>query len=573
MRWIARLGASPWGPPCAALLALPALTSGLVIDDYLLRDRLHGADAIRWRGLWDAFSLATEGNVVAMRELGDLPWWSAPELRLSFFRPLAALTHALDFALLPPWLMHVESMLLLAALNAAVWLWYRRLYGEDHGLASLLFAVAPGHVFAASWLANRNAVLAALFSVLALLAYDRARLEARSTWPAAALLTLSLLAGEIGLGATALWIAYAACLDRAPNRLRGLAPGLLVTAAWLVLRTALDYGAQGSSLYVDPLREPLRFARALAEHMPLLVFGQLGFPCITFQLFLSRPAALVSIALALLVLALWVPRGRALLRQDARARFAALASLLALAPVAATAVHDRLLIVADVAGMGLLAQLLAMRSDRLARGWANARVALSLLLALLYAASLQEHIDQGERPFVEILRDPQVAAQSVVFVNAPCAFYPIQLRRLRIHEGGPVPRRVRTLASGLYPLALERRDEQTLRIHGAGGLLQPHGRYHAPGRQPSWFSRSYLAQTLDHFPRAKWTYRAGDRVELSELSVRVVAATADGYPERVDFVFRTALTNVQFLAWHAGSYRPFALPAVGEVVRIDARTF
>ncbi|HEX5659849.1 MAG TPA: hypothetical protein VFX59_21790 [Polyangiales bacterium] len=550
MRWIARFGNWRWGPPLAAWLALPALHVGLVVDDHLLRDRLWTARGIRWRGLLDAFWLV--GDVPQLRELGDLPWWSDPQLQLRFFRPLAALTHALDFALLPPWLMHVESMLWLAALNVAVAHWYRRLLEpESAGVASALFAVAPGHVFAASWLANRNAVLAALFAVLALTLYARAREAERTTWPAAALLGLSLLAGEIGVGASALWIAYAACIDR---NLRRLAPGLIVSFVWLAVRAALDYGVYASTLYVDPLREPLRFAAAFVEHMPLLLFGVLGVPAITLALLVAHPLAWSGLGSVVLL----VPYR---LRTDARARFGLLGMLLALIPVAATAVHDRLLIVADVAGLGLLAQALSCRNDRIAKLWLLVRAAASVLLALAYAASMQQHLDQ-QRAF------DTIADAAPVFVNSPCSYYAIQLRRLRVHEGGMVPERVRVLASGLYPLDVERRDAHTLRIRAEGGLLQPLGSYRSPGQKPAWFSPLYLAQTLDHFPRARWTYRRGDTIALRDLTLRVSSAP-DGYPEQVDVRFRTPLAEVPLWEWNAGRYRRFAVPAIGARVHLE----
>src|SRR6185369_5071046 len=104
-----------------------------------------------------------------------LPWWSAPDLKLAFCRPLSALSLWLDYRLFPnsPALMHAESLLWFAALLGVVTFLYRRLLAPAWvaGLAALLYAVDPGHAVPVAWLANRNAVFATLFGVLALLAH------------------------------------------------------------------------------------------------------------------------------------------------------------------------------------------------------------------------------------------------------------------------------------------------------------------------------------------------------------------------------------------------------------------
>ena len=116
-------------------------------------------------------------HVRAAMELGLLPWWTDPGLKAIFFRPLAALTHALDYRLWPgsALLMHAHSLAWFGALVLAAALFYQRLLGRSitAGLAALLFAVDSAHGTPVGWLANRNSLLAAFFGVLTLLAYDR----------------------------------------------------------------------------------------------------------------------------------------------------------------------------------------------------------------------------------------------------------------------------------------------------------------------------------------------------------------------------------------------------------------
>ncbi len=548
---------SRWGAPLACLLVLPALGTGLVIDDYLLRLRVHDANGIRWQGLLDTFSLVERHGVPALRELGELPWWSDPDLTLRFFRPLAALTHALDFAWLSPFWMHVESMLLLALLNVLVALWYRRWLGEASALATALFALAPGHIYVASWIANRNALLAALFGVGALLLYERARSQGRSVLPATLLYALGLLSGEIGVCTLGLLIAYALCLDQAPRPWRALAPAFLLTGGWGVAHQLLGYGARESPLYVSPL-EP-RFVLELAAHVPTLLFGQWGVPAIGLSMLLARPMAWAFTGVCLLCLALWAPRVITLAKAEPRARFGLVGSLLAVLPVSATVPHDRLLIIADIAGLGLLA-LAGARFKKLMR----ARLALAALLGLASAASLREHHARGSEPFAEVLREPSVAQQSVVLMNAPVMYYAIQLPWLRAFDGGPSPKRLRTLVPGLHTLTLERRDARTLRVHADGGLFQP------LGTGAAWVSPDYVWQLLNQFTRARWAYRPGDVVALSDLTVRVVSAPG-GYPETVDFTFRAPLAQYRFMQWRDGRYEPWLLPDLGTTGTLAAQ--
>jgi hypothetical protein len=106
----------PRWPLIAGVLAiavtLPALWTGLVADDYI-----HRAMLLRLPGFVTeplglfSFVPATDAGE-AIPSFG-LPWWTAPDLRLAFWRPVTALTHGVDYAMWPdaPWLMHLQSLL------------------------------------------------------------------------------------------------------------------------------------------------------------------------------------------------------------------------------------------------------------------------------------------------------------------------------------------------------------------------------------------------------------------------------------------------------------------------------
>jgi len=175
-------------PAVAAMLAftltLPAIGNGWSFDDLpqrliLLQHPLAGAPPSAMFTFLDGDPDRTRTLI----DLGTLPWWTDPEIRASFWRPITVWTHRLDYALWPDFaaLQHLHSLLWLVAL---VWIaarFYRSLFGATWvaGLAALLYALDDAHGFPAGWLANRNALVATTFGLLALWIHDRWR---RSGW-------------------------------------------------------------------------------------------------------------------------------------------------------------------------------------------------------------------------------------------------------------------------------------------------------------------------------------------------------------------------------------------------------
>ncbi len=96
----------PWVPGAvialAVALAAPSLTTGLSADDWY--QKVIGTGPVlpgMTRRPLDLFSFA-DGNpkhTAALVDAGIFPWWTDSELKLTFFRPLTALTHQTDWAL------------------------------------------------------------------------------------------------------------------------------------------------------------------------------------------------------------------------------------------------------------------------------------------------------------------------------------------------------------------------------------------------------------------------------------------------------------------------------------------
>jgi len=110
----------------AVLLTLSSLGVGWIADDYHHRLVMKNPES-RFafvRSQLDMFRFM-EGDPERIREMMDtgiLPWWTYPGIKGAFWRPLASLTHVVDYVLWPehPLLMHAQSILWFGLLAAVV---------------------------------------------------------------------------------------------------------------------------------------------------------------------------------------------------------------------------------------------------------------------------------------------------------------------------------------------------------------------------------------------------------------------------------------------------------------------
>jgi len=106
-------------------LMLPSLGGGLSGDDYAVFGILSGSAPLTqaYTSRLDVFNFfdGTPERTGRLLDLGILPWWTLPDLRLAFWRPVTALTHWLDYAGWGhrPALMHVHSLFWFAVLVVA----------------------------------------------------------------------------------------------------------------------------------------------------------------------------------------------------------------------------------------------------------------------------------------------------------------------------------------------------------------------------------------------------------------------------------------------------------------------
>lgn len=570
-------------------ISIPALWSGFQWDDYLARLVFTNPDGRpslqRARQLWSLDRHPANGKEWALfsrnvprrnHELMDegiLPWWTAAEWRIDFFRPVSWLSHAADFALWPDSAaaMHAQSLLWFAALIALAGVLYRRLFASPviAALATLLYAIDDAFALPTYFITNRHALMGAFFGLLTFWAHHRWR---RDGWrPGAFLAPLSLALGmwsyEIAVAAAALILCYELLLRSGPlrRRLLTLLPSAAVVIVWRLTYVVLGLGVTASESYIDLAQHPMQLLPLLVTRVPVLLTAQLFSPPSDMFAFLPHAWAVLvwtaDAAFIVFAAAVLFP----LLRTDATARFFGASMLLAVLPLCSTIPNDRLLAMAGFAAMGLVALFLHQFPSMAPAMGRGRRIA----TRTLWVAMIAVHVVLA--PPARIVRGLAFAASSwaferaaasapigddpsrlVLVVNAPLAPLNFYLLTIRVTEGLPVPDRTLPMASGVQALEIRRTDRQTLTVHPDGGFLA-----HAVDR---------LMRDRDH------PMFAGQQIRLEGMTVTVTRTNAAGRPEEASFRFDRPLEDpgLQWFQWKDGRYARFTPPGIGQSVRLAA---
>jgi hypothetical protein len=562
----------------AVLLALPSLSVGWILDDdfhrTILLERSRLRDLLGGPSEMFRFFRGDPERTGRLMDIGLFPWWTDPGLKGEFLQALTVLTHRLDYALWPDSaaMMHAHSLFWLGAVAAVTAAFYRRMLGATRvaGVAALLFAVDDARGATVGFLANRNVLVAATFSVSALIAHDRWRRggSRRAAVLAPVLLLGALFSKEEGIGTCAYLAAYSLFVDPRGRWRSGLAlwPYAAAVVAWGVLRSSWGYGVRDVGLYIDPLTDTGRFLAAAAGRLPILLLGQWS-PIPAELSAVLPPTALAGLrwfAVAFLGLLLFtmVP----LLRRDPIARFWAAGMLFATIPACATIPMDRLLTFVGIGAFGLLAQFWAFvfggavgapsrvmwRVPALAVAWILVAVhaVIAPIVLPFRAANPVGPGWVGERLYVQTPLGSSVGDRTVVIVNAPSPVNACYLILRRELSGRPVPGHTRVLAPAIPSVTIRRLDERTLAIAPRGG---------------------YMRWALDQVFRSERRPLAlGERVTLTGMTATVTALTTDGRPAEVTFQFDVPLEDpsLLWLCFRWGNFEPFTPPAMGREVEI-----
>ena len=558
----------------AVLLGLPSFAIGFFLDDYHQIGLIEG---------WHDFEVPALNLYASFLDFPGVPWWTSPEARTGFWRPISSATLRLDHALFgrqaPLW--HAHSLLWLAALVAVVGLLYRYLPPPVGALALLLFALDEAHAMTAGVLCNRHALATAVPALLGLWAHLRWREEG---WRAGRLLSPLLFLLALGFGETTIPVmAYALAYELFarheawPRRLAAIAPAAILAIAYVVAYSGFELGPRGASFYINPLEEPGRYASALALHVPALLAGGLAaFPASLWMAGEALQAWLVAVgAISALGLAAWCRQAWPSLPAGHRKALAWClgGALGALPPLAAAPPSDRQLLVPAV-GLSAVLAILIERAWRARRAGTRVATAMAVLLLVLHGpvASLSRVQTQlgtaslGDRLVevvagLELLGDRRPAhTPPVRFVVAylPDFFTAVYPNAIWDFRRGPGTMRWHILTMAPVPQELVRTGPATLELRAVEGR--------------------YLTSWSEQLLRARGSVtEAGAEVETPGMRIRVLEVApdpdADGspLPTALQFTFDQSLDAAPFrlVTWKGGRFELLDLPDPGGRLRLE----
>ncbi len=558
----------------------PALHSGLAADDYLQRSMLDGSYPVH-RSPADLFSFvdAARGDLAPLVDAGTFPWWVHPGLELSALRPLSSLLIALDVKVLglSAFAQHVHSLLWWLALLLGFAAFVRqRMPVAVAALATAIFAFDPASVLPIGWLANRNAIVSALFGLIALAAHAAWRERGWRPGPIVAGLAfaLSLAGGEYALGMFGYLLAYelVAGTGGARRRLRSLVPVSAPLVAYLALHIGLGYGAQGSSLYVDPLRHPELFAAGALTKLPALVIGELyNIPGEFAQAaLLGRFAGVLLLLPGLIAIAALSPGAVRRLDPEPRRTLLVLllGSALSLLPVLGAMPSARLLLVPSLGGSVFIAVLITDAAQRFRETgalkrmsvWLGGVVGLGLFGSHVLGAPLTSYAAStgwtaAQRLARSLYRraeldDRKLPQQTVVLLNSMEPLTLIYPPYVRHQYGSPMPGAWRAISTTVEPVQVRRTSRDTIELRTVqSGLLQ--------------------APTAGLLRSTDLPIRTGQRFHLRGMDVEVLATDGWG-PKRVRYRFDGDLDSPRFvfLMMSANGLRRLRIPPPGQTLAL-----
>ncbi len=572
-----RLSRHPSFPLLVAMLGtalcVAAVGSELSLDDYVLALAARKAPLVESLGSGPSlFTFASgdpTGNAQLMRDGLMLPWWTDPELKISFLRPLSSALHRLDFALWPgsAEAMYVHSLVWLAAMIAAAGVLYRRIEGVSApaALGTLLFALGDGNGAAVGWLSNRNLLLGVLFCALSLSAHHRSRQRGRvfSGWALAWFLA-GLAAGEVGVSSLCYLFAYSLVFDTGSIRQRtlGLLPVLGAGAAWQTLRWVSGAGVSGSGGYLHPLGDFSDFVAAFPLRALALLGASLG-PGSADAYFAGSAAERgLAVALGLSFATCTAFVAWPAVRQRRSVRFWSLGALLSTVPLTAAFPSDRMLPVIRLGLMPVVAHAITLGVSALEGPFARARQGLAALLVLVHgvlspiclplqAGRIQLLARAMHSSFAALDGVPGLEEKTLVVLGGPTDFWISYLQAERAYRRQPRPRNVVWLAHP-EPFLVDFGEPDVIEFKAPVGFFS-----HPAAR---------LYRVWERSPGAPHSFR------VPGVSITTLDPDDHGAPRRVRFSLSEPPERYTILIWQHSRYELLAAEARRGSQRIETQS-
>jgi hypothetical protein len=558
------------------LLALTSTYATIMADDYYLATRFLDPGLlpkINDASIWNLFSVS-DGHFETNQYLvqnGLMTWWTSPDFRFEMWRPLAEISHWIDFTLWPKQtlLMHLHQLFW-------VFLFYYFSFGfftkfcearEIAIIAFILFALSANHAQTIAWIAGRNTLMAASFGIAALLLHVKS-VETKSNFHRAlALLAFAcaLLSSEFGLSASVWLFAWTLTLDKDKllTRFIRLVPYGTLMLCWAIIYKMGNHGVYGSDFYMDPASNPIGYLGAFVEKAPTAQFNSIfHIPAGIFGSGkLWQPGWFISIAMVSLLLFIIRSKLTTPLTQ-----FFLLGSFFSLIPIAAGSSGARTLAFVSLGTLSLTSAVLhqwvygkfANKSDkRLSHIFLWPVILLTVIsigtLPVVSVIYRNHNLDNYFNPAIKLPITEADAGSTVVLINPNSVLYSIFYPLARSYEGLTQPASFYTMASSkkreLY-LTRDARNSFVLTTESDTG---------------------FLAEPAAYFMRSKQDpFKKGQLIKYRGLTIEVLSLLEDGRPASIRAIFDRPMEseNLKLIFCEGRDFHTLTPPALGESITI-----
>ena len=551
------------------------LFANIMADDYYLASRLQANSIlpeIDDASIWNTFSVS-DGKIETNQYLvqrGLMTWWTSPEFRFQMLRPLAEISHWIDFKLWPHSfeLMHIHHLLWVALFFFVAYKFLTKFTDRPElgKLAFVIFSLSANHSQTIAWLASRNTLIAGTFGILALLLHVRSREQNRFTFRFMALMSFAaaLLASEFGLSASVWLFSWTLFLDKGSLFIKfmRLVPYGLIMLGWLAMYFHCQHGVFASEFYVNPAHYPVKYLGSLLEKTPTAIINSI-YHVPAGGLFgsglLWSPGWFVSVGIVTLLF--WLMHKHL---SNPMYKFYIVGSLLSMIPIAAGSSGARTLAFVSLGIVPIVASILRCWAYNNAEGKAErflipffawpVLIFTTISIGVLPTISViyrNHNLDNYYGPAMNLPIDSSDNETTVLLINPNSVFYAMFYPLVWNTQGKDQP-------GSFYPLATSNHREMTfMRDSEVSFVLTP--------------EKGFLVEPAAYFMRSKEEgFSEGQTIVYSTLTITIISVLEDGRPGSIEVKLNDSLDsdNVKLFFCEKRQFLQLKIPAIGHEIRV-----
>lgn len=578
---------------------IPTGKGGLLSDDFIQWAAATAPEALAEKGFHVAdpdntfyeriknsflFMSADTTATAELKAYGAVPWWSPDDVTMHMFRPLAAVTHWFDYTYLDGdvFFMQLHSVLYLLLLAVSFYIFCKRLGcpGWVPAMAVCLFVFSYSIPANLNWLAARNALMAPMFGLWAIMFHDRWRREDDYGYLLASLLMLgfALLSAEAGVATLAYLGAYSLLLDPRRSLLNAwtILPAIGVVALWRVFYSTHGFGTENIDLYVDPVRSPLEFLTERVPMLPVFYLRLILGPLAVGLLGITSSVAVLSL-ISLVICALAIRVIYPHLKGSRLMKFGLLGSAVAVIPFLSTSpgfrmepfLHIGFFIVVSIWLYGLSRQVKLGRAMKtIAIAFLILHLAIPTLLTVARHWRLVTLEVVSADVYSMVASDLKDGDTNLVIVNPPDFSNYYHRPFDWAYEGLPLPKRIQMLVPGMSSVTITRESEDTYRLTSQEGfaMLSNTPKAIDSREDPNFNKPKVLAFRGNNniMTNDETSFSLGQRVQANGFQLVILAMNGE-LPSEVRVKFNANESSVwQWYDWEDQAYKRMDTMIVGE---------